>query len=274
MNSIALKNLQDMGLTVTQAKIYLVVLRETSCNFGHISKISHVARSEVYREIGYLEKAGLVEKTLDRPKIVKALPVKIALKNFVDCHKKKLESDISSLESVLIDFLKNNCPSERRTIEVNPNDMEFTLISSRNLILSKMMSMLDEAEEEVLIRYLPRKICAILQLCSNSINHALKSNVDFNIITTRDDFTKALVDAIRSNIGDGIGNIKLRESPSIPFGLIMIDQKQLLFDTKPEEIFSGKQMLWTNCPAILSTMYHDFEQDWFNIKKIEFAPWL
>jgi sugar-specific transcriptional regulator TrmB len=272
LNSLALENLHDLGLTATQAKVYLAILKENGCTFGHLSKISNVARSEVYREVVYLEKAGLVEKTLDRPKIVKALPVKFALKTFVENRKKKLESDISNLEKVLIEFLSSNCPSVKKTFENKRTAMEFILLSSRNLILSKVKSMLDEAKEEVLIRHLPRKLCSFLEYYSDTIINALKSNVKFNIITTTDSFSKNLANALQNSIGHNLRKIELRNSSSIPFGIIIIDQKHLLFETYHEDIFSEKPILYTTCPSILTTMYYNFKKDWFNIEKIESPP--
>lgn len=265
MNLVALKNLRDLGLTPTQAKIYFFVLRENCCNFSHLSKISKVARSEVYREIEYLEKAGLVEKTLDRPKIIKALPVTFALRNFVETEKKKLEASISNLEQVLIDFLSNNCPSVKPNFEESPNDTEFTLISSKNLILSKMMLMLNEAKKEILVRSLPRKLCTGLQLFpTSSIFEAVKSNVRLNIITENSLHSNLLFKILQSSLKSKIRNIEVRYSPKISFGLMIVDRKQVLFETEPDEYFSGKTKLWTNCPVILSKIHEDFEQDWLH----------
>jgi sugar-specific transcriptional regulator TrmB len=275
LNLVALKNLQDLGLTPTQAKIYFFVLRENCCNFSHLSKISKVARSEVYREIECLERAGLVEKTLERPKVIKALPVNIALRNFVETEKKKLESNISNLEQVLIDFLGNNCPSVKPNFEENSNDAEFILISSKNLILSKMMLMLNEAKEEILVRSLPRKLCAALQLVpTSSIFEALNSNVRFNIITESGLHSNLILKTLQSDLKTKIRDIELRSSPKVSFGLIMVDRKQVLFETEPEEYFSGKPKLWTNCPVILSKIYEDFEQDWLHDEEIELEQFL
>ena len=275
MNLVALKNLQDLGLTPTQAKIYFFVLRENFCNFSHLSKISKVARSEVYREIEYLERAGLVEKTLERPKIIKALPVKIALRNFVETEKKKLESNISNLEQVLIDFLSNNCPSVKPNFEENSNDVEFTLISSKNLILSKMMLMINEAKEEILVRSLPRKLCSGLQLFpAVSIFEALKSNVHLNVITENGLHSNLLIKTFQSNLKTKIRNMELRYTPKNSFGLIMVDRKQVLFETEPEEYFSGKPKMWTNCPVILSKIYEDFERDWVHGEESELEQFL
>jgi sugar-specific transcriptional regulator TrmB len=266
----ALKNLQDLGLTYTQAKIYLAVLKENPCNFRLISKVSGVARSEVYREIIHLEKAGLVEKTIDRPKIIKAFPMETALRNFVESQKRKVENQISNLESTLIDFVRHNCPRVNRIKnETNSDNAEFILLSQKKSIIAKLTSMLEEAEKEVLMRFMPKKMCTFLNLCSNAINDALEK-VNFYIITKKDAYEEGIVRTLKSIIDNKLVNLEIKCLSSIPFGIIIIDGKQILMETAPEDFFSARPMLWTNCQVMLSIMLRDFKQTWIQShKKIE-----
>jgi sugar-specific transcriptional regulator TrmB len=59
--------LLGLGLNLTQARVYLSILRLDRAKVGQISKFSKVRREEVYRILPALEKMGLVERILGKP---------------------------------------------------------------------------------------------------------------------------------------------------------------------------------------------------------------
>lgn len=260
----AVKNLRDLGLTYTQARIYLAVLSENPCTFCRISKLTEVPRSEVYRETIYLEQAGLVEKTLSRPTTVKAMPVEIALKNFVEWKKREHEEHISKLESALNEFVRCNRPLVKCNREIVPDKVEFSLISKRQAIIAKTKSMLEEAEAEVFLRYLPRKLCAFLGFCDGSFNAALKREVNVRLMTKEEGLHDGFTRAIQSAIDVNSRTLEVRCSSNIPFGVTIIDKKQLLIETTTEDFFSDKPMLWTDNQILLSILQRDFHKAWLN----------
>jgi sugar-specific transcriptional regulator TrmB len=261
----AIKNLRDLGLTYTQAKVYLAVLSESPCTFYRISKVSQVPRSEVYRETKYLEDAGLVEKSVSRPIIVNALPVEIALKNLVELKRGEYETYLSKLEKASREFVSCNKPRVKCNPERYHDNVEFMLISKKQAIIAKTKSMLEEAETEVCLRYLPRKLCSFLSLCDGSLNDVLSRKVSVRLMTRDDGFNDGLGHLIKSTIGLDNGALEVRYSSHMPFGLTIIDKKQVLVETAVEDFFSETPMLWTNSPLPLKILYQDFHNAWLTL---------
>jgi sugar-specific transcriptional regulator TrmB len=261
---VATENLQDLGLTYTQARIYLAVLSDNPCTFYHISKLTGIARSEVYRETVYLEQAGLVEKGLERPATVKAMPIEVALKNFVKWKERECEERISKLESSFNEFMRFNVPKLKRNQKLSHDEVQFSLISTKQAILAKTESMIEEAEAEVILRYLPRKMCAFLDFCDDSINSALRKQVNINLLTKNEEFNEGFARTIQSTLGVNYRTFEVGYITNIPFGLTFIDKKQLLIETKTEAVFSEKPMLWTDNEILVSIMYENVYQSWLN----------
>ena len=59
--------LEELGLTATQAKIYLSLAKSKSLTAHAIANIAKIARPDVYRILPMLEEAGLVERVIASP---------------------------------------------------------------------------------------------------------------------------------------------------------------------------------------------------------------
>lgn len=71
----AVATLSDLGLTTTQAKVYLTLVKSESSTIETISNLSKVARTDLYRITHELEKKGLVERILANPTQFKPIPL-------------------------------------------------------------------------------------------------------------------------------------------------------------------------------------------------------
>ena len=100
--------LTDLGLTSTQARVYLALCKFGMLDTKQIAKCALISRQDVYRILQSLEKLGLVEKTISRPVRYKAVPADKGLPPLLKRKKKetvKLEIDFQVL---LKNFKKNS----------------------------------------------------------------------------------------------------------------------------------------------------------------------
>jgi sugar-specific transcriptional regulator TrmB len=258
----AIRNLQDLGLTYTQARVYLAVLRRSPCPPSLISKLTGIARSEIYRETAHLEQAGLVEKGLGRPTIIKAIPVNIALQNLVKYKTKEYEEQIEKLDNSLNEFLRFNLLQIKSNQNPLQDEEAFSLFATKQAIIAKTKSMIEEAEAEICLRYLPRKICSFLSLCEEQFIDILRRKVNVRLLTTREVFNDGLASMIKSMMAINKNPLEVRYTSNIPFGLTIIDKKQVLVETAVEDFLSEKPMLWTNSHLSLKMLYQDFNNSW------------
>jgi sugar-specific transcriptional regulator TrmB len=77
------KELEIFGFTPNQAKVHLSIVRAGSISVGKIAESSKLYRQDIYKIIPKLERKGVISKTLGKPLVVRAMPVKKALKTLV-----------------------------------------------------------------------------------------------------------------------------------------------------------------------------------------------
>jgi len=102
------ETLAEFGLTKTQAKVYLAVVRLGLATIGQISKNSHVRREEVYRVLPSLEEMGLAERVLGPPIKIRATPVEEALAAMIKRFRDETGRKVAALEAITVELLKNH----------------------------------------------------------------------------------------------------------------------------------------------------------------------
>lgn len=95
------RNLQKLGLTSQQAKIFLVLVEVGKAKTLTISKIANVDRSNAYRTIQRLQRMGLVIKTLDTPNLYKAIPMEDAVSTLISYQKDKYDKMVESAQKLM-----------------------------------------------------------------------------------------------------------------------------------------------------------------------------
>ena len=92
--------LHDLGLTFTQAKVYLVLCKYGTLEIKKIAKLASISRPDVYRILDDLENMGLVEKTISKPIRYNVFSYDQRVLSLLEEKKsdiKKLESDVHTL---------------------------------------------------------------------------------------------------------------------------------------------------------------------------------
>src|SRR5208283_2799774 len=75
-NDDAIEIFEELGLTFLQAKTYVALVTLGEAAIKEISKVSNVARQDIYRIMPTLEKLGLAECEISKPTLYRAIPLK------------------------------------------------------------------------------------------------------------------------------------------------------------------------------------------------------
>ena len=98
------QTLMHLGLTSSQAKVYLALLRLASDSKGNtIAKIADVPRQDVYRLLAELQQIGIVQKALVKPATFKSAPAEETVSILLERRK----IDFSMLKHEAEKFVKN-----------------------------------------------------------------------------------------------------------------------------------------------------------------------
>jgi sugar-specific transcriptional regulator TrmB len=175
---------------------------------------------------------------------------------------KEYEEQIEKLDNSLNEFLRFNLPQIKSNQKPLQDEEEFSLFASKQAIIAKTKSMIEEAEVEICLRYLPRKICAFLSLCEGQFIDILRQKVNVRLLTTTEEFNEGFTKMIKSTMDINKNPLEVRYTSNIPFGLTIIDKKQVLVETTVEDSLSEKPMLWTNNHLSLKMLYQNFNNSW------------
>jgi sugar-specific transcriptional regulator TrmB len=248
--------LMKLGLTQVQATVYLTNAHLEKADVTRISKLSDIARSDVYRVIPALEKRGLIEKTIGTPIMYKAIPLK---EGFLTLLKQKNEENCTlEIETdQLLQRIKEN------EIEVKPEfeESEFIITSEANLY-SKHFETQIKAGEASLDFIVTTE--AFKKLLSNDYENfltLLTKGVTIRIVT---EIKASEENSIRGKIKElKKNNLKLKYTKKdAPLCMVIIDNKAVNCQISDQLVPN----LWSNNAQLLKIVRGYYEWLWNKAK--------
>lgn len=262
--------LSAFGLTFNQAKVYITTTQLGIASISQISKVSKVRREDVYRILPKLERMGLVERILGTPIKVRATPVEetlsVLIKREQDLASKKLSMLIARKEEFLRHF---NTYRMNKTFE--EEEPHFILISQKDRILNKTLTMIKNAKREIGMTYSRDRLIQLIPIFSESLKKAIKKGVKIRIISEAPEREDSIPRIMEEYISPR-HFIDLRYTDLPPSHYIIVDNSQVLVATSTERPFAENSKIWTDNSSFIALMQRNFEDMWHasvNWKTIE-----
>ena len=104
-----LLTLIDLGLTLKQARVYTALVESGPLRVSAISKISKVARQDIYGALLKLQQLGLVEKIIERPLKYRAVSVNEGVSLLLETKTEHYEK-VRAEAQMLLDGVKMKTP--------------------------------------------------------------------------------------------------------------------------------------------------------------------
>jgi len=246
----------DLGLTSIQAKVYLALAKFGALKIATLSKISDVARPDLYRTLNRLYDLGLVVKLVETPVQFKALPIDEGVK--VLLQKKQNEYEKIKRESdMLLGSLKKN-PSQELTAE----NSQFVMVPQRETVINRLRQAINSAQStvDVVISW-KRFMHGIGNIFAEAAKDASKRKVKYRFIVE-----KAPSDQVNESGKQFWKNYRsfqvrfITEHPETVFGIY--DCKELFVIIDPKSDLTGSPALWTNNPSLISLVQGYFDVLW------------
>jgi sugar-specific transcriptional regulator TrmB len=118
-NEAAANTLANLGLTASQAKIYLALFNHGKATANVIAKIAHVDRAETYRVIHTLERKGFIKRIVANPAEFEPIQLDGLLTTLIENRKAevaKIEKEAKELFQQLT--YKNRCTEQKKGITI------------------------------------------------------------------------------------------------------------------------------------------------------------
>ncbi len=250
----------DFGLTSNQAKVYIAVVRLGMASVSQVSKVSKVRREDVYRILPKLEKMGIVEKLLGKPTKIRATPVEEALSILVKHEEDAFHERVSALKAKTKTLLKHFARAPSLEVEEKAN---FVLLSKRESIMNRMLTMLRKAEREFDIVFSGRQIIQFIHTFAEQLKRAIEKGVRIRMISEVPEYEDSLPRIIEERISPG-NSVDLRYTDLPSSHYMLIDFTEALIATTTEGHTGENPCLWTNSESLRTAFQRNFEKLWHN----------
>ena len=256
------KDLEVFGFTLNQAKVYLTIIRAGSISVGKIAESSKLYRQDIYKMIPKLEKMGIITKTLGTPIVVKAIPVKKALKQLVSEERTSALERIKRMEARLEEV--SNTVSEMYETETGPEEAEthFSLLTQENEINNRADVLYEKAKTEC-------DIVASIELMTirgpnfnKRFQTAIKNGVKIRLLIEAprtEERIESTVERVRPDSDNFTAKFVICKSPK-PFQII--DREEVWVATAMKSESGTPSVLWSNGENIVAAYHERFERIW------------
>ncbi len=250
------QTLKQLGLSVSQAKVYLALLLLGKTKGSTLWKFSGVARQDIYRILTELQEKGFVEKRLDiRPTEFEAVP----LDDVVSVLLMNKSEEYQEVKKSTATFIKKT-----RTNQVTQllEDAQFRFIVQKAQT-QRRKKCIETVKERLDVVTTWERFNQVISEQIEPLLSSLRRGVAHNWVVTNPKEKGGIPQTTQKYLRTP--NCKIRFlgnfSPEVAFSLY--DGKQVLIATNARKpIYADSEILWSNNPSITSIMQRYFSSLW------------
>jgi sugar-specific transcriptional regulator TrmB len=271
MKEDLVRKLSDFGFTVNQAKVYLSIVQSGPTIVSAISESTQLHRQDIYKILPKLEKMGLIMKTIDKPVIIEAIPMKNALRHLVSTEREKANERISRLEANLKELL-NAIREQQERRETLEEEERFVLLKTDDRIKNIADLTFENTKKEC-------DFVTNLELMTRRTHHfrehfqkLSRRGARIRVIVeniNNEDLVKRTIEEIRPDKGDFAAKLIYKKT-ALPYRII--DNKELFIRRKATTESGLSWVLWTNSRSIVQFYKENFEEAWNDPRAVSICP--
>jgi len=244
-----------LGLTNSQAKVYLALAKLGEATAKEISTITQVARQEVYRVLVGLQKLGLVVRVVSVPSKFRAISTDDAFSILME-HRKK---ETSELEVTISEMLKKFKSGNAR-LALEKEETKFSLFPEQATVRAEKKT-LENVQRSFDVITSWRNPHSVIFSSMEGITEALHKGVEIRVIIDKPNEEKLLSNILKHL--KKFPNFKIRYLPNAPKALISeYDKGEAWVGTCTNPGVKECPTLWTDNPCLLSILQDYFEMLW------------
>ena len=253
--------LNEIGLTKTQAKIYLILLRNGMAGARTLANMSESPRSLVYRTLDELQKIGLVEREINIPHEFRAIPpdtgLEILMSNKFQEYKKIEEKTKIFLRKIEAYSKKPVCPER----------FKLKMCEGRKRILQIIKRSLETTKQNLEVISTLERWLHVIYFCSENYGKMVARGVKCRVIVEKPEGGIICPDSTcklcRIESWMTKPNFELRfTSPPLKTNAAIFDQNEAIISYFPSKPVAEAPVLWTNHPSFVAMTHDHFEKTW------------
>lgn len=249
--------LTELGLTTTQARIYLALAKSNNLTAQKIAGISSVSRPDVYRVLNQLQETGLVEKLISKPERFQAISIEECVSRLLQRRIRKTE-DLQSRGLKLVQSVKK---TEVCRASSDSPACEFVFIPSKGTAYARSERMLKSTQKSIYFVGLTKRMSSWLSQYTATMEEALARNVDCRMIMPNSSKTTKPGAALKTL--QKYPNFKIRTINGLPKASFSIwDLKEILIITSSNDVPFPSGTLWSSNRSLIDLCADYFELLW------------
>lgn len=251
------QTLMHLGLTCSQAKVYLALLRLVAdSKVTTIAKFAKVPRQDVYRLLAELQQIGIVQKTFVKPATFKSAPPEESVSILLERRK----SDFTTLKKEADKFVKKAKDPLYEQLALPDND-QFILYSEREAITCKAREVTENTQVSLNDITPFNELEPWLSVLSKSIYEALNRGVKIRWITERPASLRSPPKFLRTYLKCRNFEVRCVTQP-LRAKIGIFDSKETILGVFIETGFARSPALWSNNPSFAVIAENYFETLW------------
>jgi sugar-specific transcriptional regulator TrmB len=254
-----IQTLTRLGLTVSQARIYLALVQSGPSTIRTISEVSKVAREHVYRTMVTLQKLGLFEKSIAKPVKFKATPMHDAVSILLQRRINETSELQEKTRELIQRFMKKNTKTT-----LQEEEPQFIMIPEKEALIKRREKLTANVQTSLDIIVSWKRFPQRVFRYGEAYKKALESRIKIRVIMDKPEDEKSLAQA-RKLVKD------LKKYPSFgiryiltppPAIISVYDKKAALVSTSAIGGFAQHPALLLNNPCFLAIIQEYFELMW------------
>jgi len=267
-----LKTLMDLGLTQSDAKVYIFLGKRGLQKGIDIARALKIRKQQIYRSLKNLENKGLVSATLDYPARYSAENFRKVIDLFIRAKMEEAQSLRQSKVSILQDWQSIAISENEDTSE------KFTVIKGRNIIYSKIQQMIHQTKKHLSATTSVPNLARADQfgLIDGTFDQPIRDGIQLRFIIDLSEKNVQTVKNLLRKTPKQLSYLKIRVPDlgvRIFNRMIIRDEEEAMFfintDADSATADQDDLCLWTNCRSLVYAFTGVFEDLWRNSTDIK-----
>jgi sugar-specific transcriptional regulator TrmB len=163
--------LKKLGLTGSQAKVYLALIKMDKANARNLWKASKVARQDIYRILTELREIGILEKILEAPTEFKAVPLEDSIAILMERKATALFSLQKDADKLIQEFKENEQKS------THYEEAQYVLVPEREALTRRLKKAIEDSKKSIDVISSLKAFARTFFVLSEEFEKALKKGV-------------------------------------------------------------------------------------------------
>jgi sugar-specific transcriptional regulator TrmB len=251
------QTLVDLGLTKTQATVYLTLTQSGQARVKTVRELSKIARQDIYRILAELIELGLVQKIIKTPNEFEATKIMDGVTILLQRRSKENSEIHRKAAEIILQHKHDNAAAKSQE-----EDAQYILVSGREATSLKIIKAMENAHTRMDSIISWKKFA---YLTANSrrfrLKEAMKRDVKLRFIIEKPQDEKSLQKFLGAFNKEPFFRVKyLLDAPQVHVGLF--DTKEVFINTSIAGGLTETPLLWSNNPSLITLVQDYFEKAW------------